>query len=207
MSHRVLVDANVWYSRTLRDWVLMLELEQAPFKTYWTEDIVAETIYHLRRDHPKWDGGEIANVRRKITGSVEGGCVEDFVVDGSSPWTDRNDQHVHAAALACSAGYVLTADKGFTNPDVDLDALDYEVYRPDAFFELVDDSAPAVVRGVIAKQVAYAIRRRGTADLCSRLRHAGCPGFAERVREHLQSMDLQLSPATRPAAPSAATSR
>lgn len=194
MSHRVIVDANVWYSRTLRDWVLMLELEQAPYKTYWTEDILAEAMYHLRRDHPEWDGGKITNIRRKISEIAEGGCVEDFVVDGSSPWKDRNDQHVHAAALACSAGYLLTADKGFTDPEVDLDALDYEVYRPDEFFELVDDSAPTAVRGVIAKQVAYAIRRHGEADLCTWLRLAGCPRFAERVRAHLQTMDLRLPP-------------
>lgn len=191
MPHRVIVDANVWYSRTLRDWVLMLELEQAPYKTYWTEDILAEAMFHLRRAHPEWDGKKIATIRDKISQTAEGGRVDDYVIDGSSPWKDRDDQHVHAAALACSAGYLLTADAGFTDPDVDPDQLPYEVYRPDEFFELVDDSAPEAVRTVIARQVAYAVRRHGEADLCASLRSAGCPRFAERVRRHLQTMDLR----------------
>ncbi|MBT0773788.1 hypothetical protein KIH74_32885 [Kineosporia sp. J2-2] len=96
---------------------------------------------------------------------------------------------MHAAALACSADYLLTSDKGFSDPDVDFDVLPYEVYRPDEFLELIDDSAPQVVRQVMAKQVAYSIRRHGEADLCGALRRAGCPKFAERVRNHLQTID------------------
>lgn len=190
MVHKVVVDANVWFSRTLRDWVLMLELYGGPYKTCWTEDILAEVLYNLRRKYPQWDGGMIAQIRRKITATVEGGCIEDFTVDGTSPWKDPHDQHVHAAALACSAGYLLTADEGFTDPDVDVDVdvLPYEVYRPDDFLQLIDDSAPEVVRRVITEMVDYAVQRHGEADLRLALRKAGCPEFAERVRTHQQTM-------------------
>lgn len=197
MVHKVVPDANVWFSRTLRDWVLMLELHGGPYKTYWTEDILAEALYRLRRKHPQWDGGKITDIRRKITAATEGGCIDDFTVDGTSPWTDPNDQHVHAAALACSAGYLLTADEGFRDPAVDVDALPYEVYRPDDFLQLIDDSAPEVVRKVIDEQVAYVMKRYGEADLCQALSNAGCPNFAGRVRDHLQTMDLSCPTAAR----------
>lgn len=188
MPNKVVVDANVWFSRTLRDWVLMLELHGGPYKTYWTEDILAEAAYHLRRKYPRWDGRKITDIRSKITATTEGGRIDDFTVDGTSPWKDPNDQHVHAAALACDAGYLLTDDNGFADPDVDLDALPYEVHRADDFLQLIDDSAPDVVRAVIAEQVAYAFRRYGETDLCTALRGARCPGLAERVRAHLQTM-------------------
>lgn len=184
----MVVDANVW---SLRDWVLMLEQEGASYKTFWTEDILAEVLYHLRREHPTWDGGKILDARRKIIATVEGGHVEDFTVDGSCPWKDPDDQHVHAAALACCAGYVLTNDKGFMDPSVEPDELPYEVYRPDDFFVLVDDSAPQVVRAVIARQVRYWSERGRDLDLCSSLRSSGCPEFARRVLRHLQDMALE----------------
>ncbi len=51
--YAVLVDANVWYSRTLRDWIGMLYTtpDAPPFLVHWTEDIMAELLYHLRKEH------------------------------------------------------------------------------------------------------------------------------------------------------------
>lgn len=188
MQTRVLVDANVLYSRTLRDWLIMIEVLGGPYKVYWSEDILAEALYHLRREHPDWDGGKIASIRAKIVDALEGGRVEDFVVDGSFPG-DPHDRHVHAAALACHADIVLTADSGFTDQAM-ADALPYEVYLPDAFFVLVDDSTPHVVRNVARRQAIYYYQRYGSADLCASLLNAGCPRFAERVRQRLLEIDF-----------------
>lgn len=190
MPSRVLADANVLYSKTCRDWLILIQARGGPYTVYWTEDILAETLYRLRRRHPTWSGGKVTDVRNKITGWLEGGRVDDFTIDGSFAGTDRDDQHVHAAAVACRADIVLTADKGFSHVKI-LNELPYEVYRPDDFFVLVDNSDPDVVRSVIDEQVAYFLQRDGSADLCDRLRRAGCPEFAERVRRHLQTIDLR----------------
>lgn len=50
----IFVDSNVWYSRTLRDWLGMLYVtpEAPPFHVRWTEDVLAELLYHLRKQHP-----------------------------------------------------------------------------------------------------------------------------------------------------------
>lgn len=76
------------------------------------------------------------------------------------------------------------------DPGVDLDSLPYEVYRPDEFFELVDDGVPQLVRRVAAQQEAYFLEKDGSVDLCSALRSAGCPRFANRVCDHLQQLGL-----------------
>ncbi|WP_239068831.1 PIN domain-containing protein [Cellulomonas pakistanensis] len=143
---RVLADANVLYSRTLRDWLVLIQLqaEAPPYRTYWTEDIVAEVLYRQRRAHPEWDGRRIALVRDRICGSLEGGRIEDFAVDGEFPG-DRHDQHVHAAAVAAGMDVVLTSDSGFSAPAVRAIST-YEVCAPDAFFVRVDAAAPDLVQ-------------------------------------------------------------
>lgn len=115
--------------------------------------------------------------------------MDDFAIDGTSPLKDLDDQHVHAAALACGAHVVLTCDKSFLDVE-EPDQLPYEVYTPDDFFVLADDSSPDVVRFVAGEQMSYFLRRDGSADLCAGLRAAECPEFAERVRRHLQTIDL-----------------
>lgn len=180
---RVLVDANVLYSKTLRDWFCLIQVQGGPYTGYYSEDILAETAYRLRRKDPTAPGHKIRLFRDRIVASLEGGRVEDFVVDGTFKG-DPDDQHVHAAALACGAQIVLTADKGFTAPGV-IEDLPYEVHRPDEFFTLTDDSCPHVVREVAVMQTDHFQKRYGSADLCSALRGAGCPDFAERVRRHL----------------------
>ena len=41
--NRVLLDANIWYSRTLTDWffLIYLDSERPPFLILWSEDILA----------------------------------------------------------------------------------------------------------------------------------------------------------------------
>lgn len=38
---RVLIDANVVYSRTLLDWVSLLSLRSNMFEIFWTEDMTS----------------------------------------------------------------------------------------------------------------------------------------------------------------------
>ncbi|MGK4593197.1 hypothetical protein [Amycolatopsis sp. w19] len=92
--------------------------------------------------------GKIRHIHDLLTKTFEGGRVEDFVIDGSFPGTDADDEHVHAAAIACSAEIILSCDNGFSLTGQDPDSLPYEVYTPDEFFVLVDDSSPQLVREV-----------------------------------------------------------
>ncbi|XVX20406.1 PIN domain-containing protein [Actinomycetota bacterium] len=184
-ASRVFVDANVLYSQTLRDWLalLMLESSTPPYRVYWTEDVMAEVIYHLRKDHPTWDGGKISRIRDRITGTFEGGRVEDFVITQGFDGSDPHDAHVHAAALACGADYLLTGD----DPDdftQDPDSLPYELMTPDGFFMLIEDSQPGLVRDVTRKQMSYWAKKCDEALLPQFLDKAGCPRFAGAVAHH-----------------------
>lgn len=192
MPTKVLVDANVLYSRTLRDWLCLLYIEaESLYSIHWTEDILAEAVYHLRRNHPGWPGRTIALIHDRIREVFEGGRVDDFIDDLSYQGKDLNDRHVHAAAVTCQANILLTDDAGFagrrTN-GVEPAELPYEIYKPDQFFVLVDDASPELVRRVTAEQQKYWISKSGGANLPKALREAGCVDFAERVRQHLQTL-------------------
>ena len=52
----VLADANILFSRTLRDWLLLVHLDGGPIRVHYTEDILAETVCRLRREHPSRRG-------------------------------------------------------------------------------------------------------------------------------------------------------
>lgn len=144
---RVFVDANVWYSRTLRDWLGMLyldELDQPAFTVFCSEDVLAETLYKLRKERPDLDGKVVATLRDRLAGTFETGRVTDFHVPEQFKGADQYDAHVHAAALACDADFLLTSDRhGFP------DDAKYEVIDPDSFLLLMGDRAPHQVQSVL----------------------------------------------------------
>lgn len=183
--YSVFVDANVWYSRVLRDWlgVLYTTPEVPTLVVHWTEDVLAELLFHLRRQHPDWPGSQITNIRDRLASTFEAGRVEDFVIDAGYRGRDEHDAHVHAAAVACGADALVT----FNTADFSWDenSAQYELMHPDDFLLLVDDSSPSLVAAAAARMCSYWVDRCGEADLPARLRAAGCPQFAERVLRHL----------------------
>lgn len=183
---RVFLDANVLYPRTLRDWLCLLSYEGTPplYYAYASEDVLAEVLYHLRKDHPGWDGTMIHAVRQSIVGSLQP-LVHDYRV-GDHPRKDPGDAHVHAAAVAAQADYLVTSNvRDFAQDDA---ALPYEVVGPDEFLCLVSDAAPSVVRAVTKRQMGYWASRRDESKLPEYLERSRCPRFAARVREHQRSI-------------------
>lgn len=154
-----------------------------------SEDVIAETLYRLRRAHPKAPGRLTRSVHDRVVEQLDDRVVE-YDIDDTFPGTDENDAHVHAAAVASTDGILLTSDKGFTNlADEVLDRLPYEVHEPDSFFGLVDDSHPRAVKEVTRQQAHFMLNRDGEVDLAKRLTDAGCPTFARRVAHHLLSLE------------------
>lgn len=182
--YRVFVDADVLFSRTLRDWLgLLATAEVTPFRVYWTEDVLAETIARLRDRHPDWPGSTTTKIRDLIANAFADGRVEDFVVTEVDQARDDGDRHVAAAARACSAHFLLTSNvRDFRSLP---DSISYEVVSPDELFVLIDDSAAPLVQEVVRQQIAYWCRRCEEAELQHYLRAAGCPNFADRVTAHL----------------------
>lgn len=157
-----------------------------------TEDVIAEVVYTLRREKPSAPGHLTRRVHDVISENLDY-RVENFesADDARYLGKDPNDEHVHAAAVSAGVDIVLTADKGFTTLTQDQrDSLPYEIYHPDEFFMLVDGSGPQCVRNVAKSQLDYWSSRYpcGGVNLVDVLERSNCPGFAERLRWHLQEI-------------------
>lgn len=189
--HKVFVDANVLYSRTLRDWLFILRQEAGnTFSVHTTEDVITEAVYHLRRNNQQWRGRKTKQLRERLVASLDE-VVGDYDPTIEYPFKDENDRHVHAAAVECRADFLLTGDGGFQAPKPDAE-LPYEVHTPDEFFLLVDDSNSDAVMRATNRQREYWQKKAKAGEtpmsLASALVEAKCPKFAKRVEGHLRAL-------------------
>lgn len=66
----IFLDANVLYSRTLRDWLWLLMIEFGKpggpnrIEPRVSEDVLAELVYRIRRDNPHLSDVEVGGIRR-----------------------------------------------------------------------------------------------------------------------------------------------
>ena len=189
MGERIFVDADVLFSRTLRDWLFLLRNETAGgmFTVGSTEDVLAEVISRYRDRHPSAPGGLMSRMRASLESNLDE-VIDNYDV---APWMlegDAGDGHVRAACVGGAFDMLLTADKVLLNDADAYPQVGYEPIHPDDFFVLADDSGRRHVRAVTKKQCDYFMNARGQADLTGALRNAGCPKFAERVNGHLHRL-------------------
>lgn len=189
MGVRVFVDADVLFSRTLRDWLFLLRNASGggTFTLGSSEDVLAEVIARLRDSRPNLSGASISILRQRLIEQLDE-LVDDFAV---APWMlerDAGDAHVRAAATAGQFEMLLTCDGVLLGDPQHHGQAHYEPIDPDQFFVLFDDSSPSTVAAVTSDQVRYFMKRDGEVDLPEALRRAGCPVFAERVNGHLHQV-------------------
>ena len=110
---------------TLRDWLALLYLhgDSGAFQVLWTDDIMAEFHYHLRKNNPLLDDAQVGGIRRRLEAVFSTGRITDYVTK---------------------------------------------------------------------QQLAYHLSRNpnGRVSLPDMLVKAGAPQFADRIRKHLQSVDV-----------------
>lgn len=181
----VLADANVLYSRVLRDYLLYAaDLEIIAIT--WSSQILAEVTEHLERNVAGFDRGAGERLVRAMNWAFPFAEVE----PGEDHWRalgdvalpDEDDRHVLAAALAADATVLCTSNtKDF--PAEVAKAIGVEVLTPDQLLSrLVADYEPQMLAahrtavtslsGATDKSTVAALRRAGaatTAVLMARL--------------------------------------
>ncbi|MFB2586764.1 PIN domain-containing protein [Herbiconiux liukaitaii] len=182
----VFVDANVLYSKTLRDWLFLLRKETCGdmFTVASSNDVIAEVLYWIRKNNSGGPGHLTGNAKELIEASLDE-LVRDFPAGMVFPGDDTHDTHVYAASITCGATYLVTDDAGFHDVS---DELPYEVHSADSFLQLIAENVPQAVDNVIRTQIAYYANRSGSKTLSEALVSAHCPTFAGIVRRHLQAM-------------------
>lgn len=191
MPQRVFVDANVFYSKTLLDWMFHLRsANEGMFQLHSTEDVFAEVLANMRKDAPTAPG-HVTRRRLDLIRMCVDEVIQNFPGDASFTGTDPGDYHVHAAAIAARSDLVVTADKP-THITTTPGDQPYEVISPDDFFVLVIDSSPACLLPVVRDQFEYWKSKPKYRQLDDALRRSGCEEFADRVRQALGRLSASL---------------
>ncbi|RRD29306.1 PIN domain-containing protein [Actinomyces bowdenii] len=187
MTQRVLVDANVLFSKTTMDWLFLLRMHNAGmFSLYATEDIIAEVLANMRKKNPTAPG-HLTSHRAELIRNTLDEVLRDFPSDIPFTGADPADYHVHAAATNGRADLLLTSNKpeDFTaHPDGEA----YSIICPDEFFLLISESNPSCLMPIIEEQMDYWSSKQEHLQLDDALMGAQCPAFSLRVREELQKL-------------------
>jgi predicted nucleic acid-binding protein len=185
----VLADANVLYSRVLRDY-LLYAADQEIIAVAWSPAILAEAVEHLRLNVARFDNAAaqrlVTAMNRAFPFAEVEPAEEDFRALAGVWLPDEDDRHVLAAAVAAQATVLCTWNvKDF--PADTAAAAGIEVLTPDELLcRLVAEYEPqmlaahrtavASLTGATDRSTIAALRRAGastTADLIDRLT-GGC---------------------------------
>lgn len=181
----VLADANVLYSRVLRDY-LLYSADQEIIAVAWSSQILAEVTEHLKRNVAGFDRAAGERLVRAMNrafpfAEVEPGAEHWRVLDDVA-LPDEDDRHVLAAAIAAEATVLCTSNaKDF--PTEAVEPIGMEVLTPDQLLSrLVTEYEPQMLavhrtavtslKGATDQSTVAALRRAGaatTADLMTHL--------------------------------------
>lgn len=184
MSFVVLLDANVLFPFTLRDFLVTLATTEL-YQAKWSEQIHDEWIRNVLKDRP-----ELADVLPR-TRSLMDAAVPDCLVTGfeglieSLELPDPNDRHVLAAAIRCGAQIIVTKDlKDF--PSEILEQYGIEAQHPDEFLDYQFGLRPnLVVRAAKEQRKRWKNPPLAAEEYLERLSSQGLVVTAEKLGDYL----------------------
>lgn len=186
MTQRAFCDANVFYSKTLMDWLFFLRIEnEGMFQLHSTEDVFAEVASNMRKNHSRLQG-YVVRRRVELMREIVDEVLDTFPSDLPFTGTDEDDYHIHAAATACQADLLLTDNDPqdiTTNEEVH-----YETISPDDFCSCHQIRTPRMLHPIVKYQIEYWDKKPDHMQLDKALRNAGCLDFASIVLQTLQKM-------------------
>lgn len=183
----VLSDANVLYSRVLRDY-LLYAADQEIIAVAWSAGILAEVTEHLTENLPAFDAAAGKRLVSAMNAAFPFAEVdpgeEDFGALAGLTLPDEDDRHVLAAAVASEATVICTWNtQDF--PSRVVDVFGFEVLTPDELLGglIVEYESQMMV----AHRVAVASLNGATdASTVAALRRAGAPLTADLMEGLLE---------------------
>ncbi|MHA7140443.1 MULTISPECIES: PIN domain-containing protein [unclassified Arthrobacter] len=187
----IFLDANILYSRTLRDWFALIALNSGPegIGLRWSEDVLAEWLYNRRRRNPAASDQDIGLWRKKLTDAfpeavIRGYDIDPTLVEGK----DKFDAHVLAAADHGCVDYLVTNNYEDFFPYADL--FEFETYVADDMLCLIMERRSDAVLAALRMQSQYWGCRDGSKTLVAALVDAGAPNFGTHIQSVLTRMAI-----------------
>ena len=128
---------------------------------------------------------EIVTRTKKILTVIEGYRIKEAPVG----YPDKNDLHVHSAAVCCAADVLITDDKkllDFAKTEKGESQLPYETMSCDDFLMQLTDYAPLkLFADTYLKQEKYWEKKKDARPIPEQLVSATAPKFATYLRQHV----------------------
>lgn len=185
MSFVVLLDANVLFPFTLRDFLVTLATTEL-YQAKWTDQIHDEWTRNLLKDRP--DLVDSLPKTRALMDKAVPDCLvmgyEDLIESLELP--DPDDRHVVAAAIRCGAQIIVTNNlKDF--PSEVLDQYGIEAQHPDEFLEYQFGLRPnLVIRAAKEQRARWKNPPLTAEEYLERLSAQGLVVTAEKLADYLE---------------------
>jgi predicted nucleic acid-binding protein len=170
----VFTDANVLYSRVLRDYLLYAAIEDL-ISVVWSEMVLNEVARHLIESIPDFTSESAKRLITNMTSSFPYAEVnpesKHFGLLEHYDLPDENDRHVFAAALAAEATIICTSNtKDF--PENVAAELGLQILTPDALlFKLITENPKRMLS--VHADVVIGLRGATDASTIAALKQAG----------------------------------
>lgn len=183
MRVTAIYDACVLFPAPLRD--LLIRIAAADIvRARWTEEILDECFRAILRNRKDLNSDALSRTRSLLIQAVPDCIVKDYehhIPDLHLP--DDNDRHVLAAAIACKANIIVTANLG-DFPDEALCRYSIRAQHPDLFVCTLIDEDPFTIAATVTRQAASLRRPSMTIDqLLTTLAQCGLHQSVAALRE------------------------
>jgi hypothetical protein len=187
-SFTIVYDACVLYPASVRD--LVIELARTGLlRAKWTARIHSEWINAVVRERPEIDRTRLERVAYLMNAAVPDGLVTGFEsLETGLALPDRDDRHVLAAAIHCSAQEIVTFNlRDF--PDAVLRPYGIRAIHPDAFVEhVLDLNCEAVCEAVRTIRRRLANPSQSAEEMIRSYERHGLAVSASILRAHAKSL-------------------
>lgn len=184
--YAAVLDACVLVPNALCDTLLRFA-ERGFFRPLWSEQILEETAYAIKRIHPDIPDDRIRRRIDMMKDVFDDALVENWQeVSAGLDLPDDDDRHVLGAAIAGSAQSIVTFNlRDF--PAQRLETHGVEARHPDEFLLDQLDLHPGLALQTLQAQAADLVNPPvDIFGLLNRLERCGVPAFVDEVRLMLQ---------------------
>lgn len=184
----VLADANVLYSRVLRDY-LLYAADQEIIVIAWSPQILAEVTEHLKDNVTGFDQAAAHRLTNAMNHAFPYAEVEPdeqhWHMLHKIPLPDEDDRHVLAAVLAAEATVLCTSNtKDFPEPLAE--TFGFEVLTPDQLLSrLVAEYEPQML--AVHHTAVASLKDATDESTIAALRRAGAPTTAGLITQMLRA--------------------
>lgn len=141
--------------------MMALDSQHTAYELRWSEAVLAEVFYHLRRNQPNAPEQKVERWRNLMDESFPEAKITNWDPQSVPCPKDPNDRHVLAAAHSGRVDILITQDGDISDFQRCLDQVEagIDVQHIDTFLCTVADRYPEVVRRRFLSQILYWQRR------------------------------------------------